>query len=116
MKKFQLFAIAAFCSLGASNASFANDKVENAYNAKQFQNVCKGQSDGAEVTFPYRGIIWNGTCQVQFFPDNSKDLKGNEEQLLSACQNDAATKSVNIDGQDYKGKCALGYVPPSPKR
>ena len=116
MIKIQLLAIAALCGLGVSSMSFANDKVENAYNAKQFQSVCKGQSEGAEVTFPYRGIIWNGTCQTQFFPDNSKDLKGNEAQLLSVCQSDPASKTVNIDGQDYKGKCALGYIAPSPKR
>ncbi|EZQ06722.1 MULTISPECIES: hypothetical protein [unclassified Acinetobacter] len=115
--KVQLFTMSMLCCLGlsVSSMSIANDKVDNAYNAKQFQSVCKGKSEGDAVSFPYKGIIWNGTCQTQFFPTQSKDLKGNEEQLNSACKSDAASVSVNIEGQEYKGKCALGYAPPMPK-
>ena len=49
-------------------AASANDKVETIYNAQKYQQVCKGKSQGAQVSFAYRGIIWNGTCEPQFFP------------------------------------------------
>ena len=103
------------CTIGFSSFSFANDKVESTYNAKQYQQVCKGKSEGAEASFAYRGIIWNGTCQPQFFPSKTTGLKGDEAELNSTCRSDAAAKSVNIGGKEYKGKCALGYAPPTPK-
>ena len=103
------------CAMGLSTLSFANDKVESTYNAKQYQQVCKGKSEGAEVSFAYRGIIWNGTCQPQFFPNNPKGLKGDEAELRTTCASDAATKSVSLAGKEYKGKCTLGYAPPVPK-
>lgn len=103
------------CSMGLSTVGFANDKVESTYNAKQYQQVCKGKSEGAEVSFAYRGIIWNGTCQTQFFPTITKGFKGDEAELRSVCASDAAAKTASIGGQEYKGKCALGYAPPMPK-
>lgn len=106
---------AMICSIGISSFSFANDKVESTYNAKQYQQVCKGKTEGAEVSFPYKGIIWNGTCQTQFFPTKTTGLKGDEAELRSACSSVAATKTANIAGQNYTGKCALGYAPPMPK-
>lgn len=102
--------------ISISTATFANDKVETVYNAKQFQNVCKGKSEGAEVSFPYRGIIWNGTCQLQFFSSNNKEVGEQANQLNSACRNDPKQKSINIEGTAYSGKCALGYAPPAPKQ
>lgn len=103
------------CSMGLNTVAFANDKVESTYNAKQYQQVCKGKSEGAEVSFAYRGIIWNGTCQPQFFPNSTKGLKGDEAELRTACSADSAIKTATIAGQEYKGKCALGYAPPMPK-
>ena len=101
--------------MAMTTTGFANDKVESTYNAKQYQNVCKGKSEGADVSFPFKGIIWNGTCQTQFFPSNTSGIKGTEEQLNSSCKTDLEVKSVNIEGKEYKGKCALGYAPPMPK-
>ena len=98
-----------------SSPLYANDKVESTYNAKLYQQVCKGKSEGADVSFPYKGIIWNGTCQNQFFPNNATGIKGNEAQLNSSCLSDSAAKSINIEGKEYKGKCALGFAPPLPK-
>lgn len=115
MMKIQMLMTTLVCTLGLSSMSFANDKVESTYNAKQYQKVCKGKSEGAEVSFAYRGIIWNGTCQTQFFPSNTKGLKGDEAELRTACQTDAAAKTATIAGQEHKGKCALGYAPPMPK-
>ena len=101
--------------MAMTTTGFANDKVESTYNAKQYQNVCKGKSEGTDVSFPFKGIIWNGTCQTQFFPSNASGIKGAEEQLNSSCKTDPEVKSVNIEGKEYKGKCALGYAPPMPK-
>lgn len=113
--KIQALLTAVICTLGFSSISFANDKVQTVYNAKKYQQVCKGKSDGAQVSFAYRGIIWNGTCQPQFFPSSTKGLKGDEAELNSVCKSDAAAKTASIAGQEYKGHCALGFTPPMPK-
>lgn len=116
MMKTQVLLTTMMCTLFFSGFSQANDKVESTYDAKKYQQVCQGKSEGAEVSFAYKGIIWNGTCQPQFMPTNAKGLTGNEAQLNSICRSDAATKSINIEGKDYKGKCSLGYAPPMPKQ
>ena len=95
-------------------ATQANDKVETTYNAQKYMQVCKGKTQGAPVSFAYRGIIWNGTCEPQFFSTH-KAVKGNESELMTACQTDMATKSVMINGMEVKGKCALGFTAPYPK-
>ena len=97
-------------------AASANDKVETVYNAQKYQQVCKGKSQGAPVSFAYRGIIWNGTCEPQFFASGKHAMiKGDEAELYSACESDAGVKSVTIDGMEVKGKCALGFEAPRPK-
>ena len=95
-------------------ATQANDKVETTYNAQKYMQLCKGKSQGTWVSFAYRGIIWNGTCEPQFFSTN-KAVKGNESELMTACQTDMTTKSVMINGMEVKGKCALGFTAPYPK-
>ena len=95
-------------------ATQANDKVETIYNVQKYMQVCKGKSQGTPVSFAYRGIIWNGTCEPQFFSTN-KAVKGNESELMTACQTDMMTKSIMINGMEVKGKCALGFTPPYPK-
>ena len=102
--------------LFSSFALQANDKVETIYDAQKFQQVCKGKTQGDQVSFAFRGIIWNGTCEPQFFASSRKAaIKGDEAELNSVCQSDSNTKSINIEGQEIKGKCALGFVPPQPK-
>ena len=97
-------------------AASANDKVETVYNAQKYQQVCKGKSQGAPVSFAYRGIIWNGTCEPQFFPSSKKVmLKGDEAELNSICHSDTNATSMNIEGHEIKGKCALGFTAPRPK-
>lgn len=113
--KTQILFATLICSFCLSSVSLANDKVETTYDAKKYQQVCQGKTEGAEVSFAYKGIIWNGTCQSQFIPSNSKGLTGNETQLNSTCQSDAAIKSINIEGKDYKGKCSLAFSAPTPK-
>lgn len=95
-------------------AASANDKVEKVYNAKKYQQVCKGKSEGAPVSFAYRGIIWNGTCQPQFFPSSTTNIKGDEPELYTTCGSGNAP-SVTINGVQVNGKCALGFTPPRPQ-
>lgn len=97
-------------------AAFANDKVETVYNAQKYQQVCKGKTQGAQVSFAYRGIIWNGTCEPQFFSTSKNAaIKGDEAELNSICSSDPNAKSINIQGHEIKGKCALGFMAPRPK-
>jgi len=81
-----------------------------------FAASANDKSQGAPVSFAYRGIIWNGTCEPQFFASGKNAMiKGDEAELYSACESDAGVKSVTIDGMEVKGKCALGFEPPRPK-
>ena len=89
-------------------------KVEKVYNAQKYQQVCKGKSEGAPVSFAYRGIIWNGTCQQQFFPSSSTNIKGDEPELYTSCSSGGKT-SATINGTQVNGKCALGFTPPRPQ-
>ena len=80
-----------------SFSSTANDKVETVYNSAKFQQICKEKTQGAQVSFAYRGIIWNGICEPQFFSSSCKlNIKGNEAELNSICSNSVNTKSANI--------------------
>jgi hypothetical protein len=105
------------CSLClAPLATQANDKVETTYNAQKYQQVCKGKTQGAWVSFAYRGIIWNGTCEPQFFASSkNSSIKGDEAELSTTCSADMKAKMVTINGTEVKGKCALGFMPPHPQ-
>ncbi|TCB20352.1 hypothetical protein [Acinetobacter sp. ANC 5045] len=93
----------------------ANDKVETVYNAQKFQQVCKGKTQGAPVSFAYRGIIWNGTCEPQFFSSSKAvQLQGNEPELYRSCMADAQSTVITVNSTELKGKCALGFTPPRP--
>ena len=106
--------LASLC-LGLSLATapaFANNKVQSTYDANRYMQVCKGKSQGAAVSFAYRGIIWNGTCQPQFFPSSKNSMiKGDEAELYSICKSNPNQTSINIQGKEIRGKCALGYTP-----
>jgi len=111
-----IFLATALCGLCfAPFAASANDKVEKIYNAQKYQQVCKGKSEGAPVSFAYRGIIWNGTCQQQFFPSSSTNIKGDEAELMSTCSGNSGATTATINGAEVKGKCALGFTPPRPQ-
>ena len=97
-------------------AASANDKVETIYNAQKYQQVCKGKSQGAQVSFAYRGIIWNGTCEPQFFASSKNaSIKGDEAELMSTCSGNSGATTATINGAEVKGKCALGFMPPRPQ-
>lgn len=96
-------------------AASANDKVEKVYDSQRYQKVCKGKSQGVQVSFAYRGIIWNGTCEPQFFPSaKNSSIAGDEPELTSACSGDTGATTVNINGTEVKGKCSLGFMAPRP--
>ena len=98
-------------------AASANDKVEKVYDTQRYQKVCKGKSQGAQVSFAYRGIIWNGTCEPQFFPSvKNSSIAGDEPELTSACSGDTGATTVNINGTEVKGKCTLGFMAPRPSQ
>jgi hypothetical protein len=113
-KNFLLSSI--LCSLCLTPfAASANDKVEKVYNAQKYQQVCKGKTQGAQVSFAYRGVIWNGTCEPQFFPSaKNASVNGDEAELTTACSGDMNAKMAMVNGTEIKGKCALGFVPPRP--
>ena len=102
-------------TLVLSTFAQANDNVNQIYNAQKYQQVCKGKTEGAAVSFTYKGVLWNGTCQPQFFATKSSALKGDEKELNSICKSDPKSKSINIEGVDIKGQCALGFSPPQPR-
>lgn len=107
-----LSAFIGLVSFGALSQSHAAD--DTLYNAQKFKQVCKGKQAGSEVSFSYRGVTWNGTCQNQFFP-NAKAFKiNNQSALIAACSSDSSIKSINIDGKEEAGRCALGFAPPAP--
>lgn len=97
-------------------AASANDKVETVYSAQKYQQVCKGKSQGDQISFAYRGIIWNGTCEPQFFASGKNAaVKGDEAELYTACSGNSGAATATINGTEVKGKCALGFTPPRPK-
>ena len=106
---------ALLCGVCLSPLAQANDKVDRVYNAQTYQKVCKGKMQGAQVSFAYRGIIWNGTCEPQFFPQQTSSIMGNEAELFSTCDADANAMRATINGAEMSGKCALGFTPPRPR-
>lgn len=114
MDKKILFSVM-MCALPLTSITHANDKVEKVYHADLYQKVCKGKSSGDAVTFAHRGIIWNGTCEPQFFAHSKTALMGNEAEIYTTCQNSSGTTIATVNGQELKGKCALGFTPPRPK-
>ena len=115
MHKKILFA-AALCGLLSPLNSFANDKVATVYHPETFQKICQGKTQGDWVVFAYRAIIWNGSCQNQFFSsDKEAIIYGDEPELLNVCREDAQAKTVSIEGRTYNGECKLGFSPPRPQ-
>ncbi|MQW91559.1 hypothetical protein GFH30_05705 [Acinetobacter wanghuae] len=113
--KSQVFCALIMSGFALSPMAFANDKVAKVYDANLYQKVCKGKSAGDAVTFAHRGIIWNGTCEQQFFSSNKNGMMGNEAEIYSTCQGVTGATTATINGQEVKGKCSLGFTPPRPR-
>lgn len=115
MKKL-IFSAICFGLMSTAPMLQANDKVSQVYDAHRYQKACQNKTQGTPVSFAYRGIIWNGTCQPQFMPtDKNVRLHGNETQIYRACSSTSGMTSVQIDGQNVRGKCVLGFTPPQPR-
>ena len=115
MKKTVLYAVM-LCGLPITTPlTTANDKVEQIYNPDLYMKACKGKSQGDAVTFAHRGILWNGTCQPQFFADTKESVIGNESAIYTTCSSTTGTTTAMINGMSLKGKCALGFTPPQPR-
>ncbi|WP_407304278.1 hypothetical protein [Acinetobacter sp.] len=96
-------------------AAIANDKIATSYNAQKYQQVCKGKTQGAQVSYSTRGVLFNGTCEPRFFPaGNSSSIIGDEPELYTACTSTSGTATATINGTQMSGKCALGFTPPHP--
>lgn len=88
----------------------------SAADLRKFQQVCKGKTMGAEVSFAHKGVIWNGTCESTFMPtDKSTPMAGNEANIYSVCASDKDATTMTVNGNEVKGKCVLMYTPPMPK-
>ncbi|WP_445115750.1 hypothetical protein [Acinetobacter sp. WZC-1] len=111
----KIFVSILLSGLCLSSYTQANDKVETTYNPQKYQQVCKNKKQGDQISFAYKGIVWNGSCEPQFFATKSTAVKGNEPELNTTCASDASAKSVTIEGKEIKGKCALGFAAPQPK-
>ncbi|OAL84425.1 hypothetical protein AY605_07100 [Acinetobacter sp. SFD] len=96
-------------------AAIANDKIATSYNAQKYQQVCKGKTQGAQVSYSTRGVLFNGTCEPRFFPaGNPSSIIGDEPELYTACTSTSGTATATINGTQMSGKCALGFTPPHP--
>ena len=116
--KITIFSSFLFCILSfISTFTTANDNVATLYDAQKFQQVCKGKAVGDAITFAFKGIIWNGTCENQFFIYPKKDviIRGDEKELITACKNDPKTEYATLNDSQVKGRCALGFLAPTPK-
>lgn len=114
--KFLTTMLCASLGLGMATIAQAHEHQDNNYNPHKFSQVCKGKTAGAPVSFAANGALWNGTCQTQFIPTKpTKALKGNEPELSSVCSSEPSSKSVNIAGKTFIGKCALAFTPPTPQ-
>ncbi|ENW80709.1 hypothetical protein F909_01997 [Acinetobacter sp. ANC 3929] len=51
------------CGLCFSVAAHADTKATQDQQAKKYQQVCKGKKQGDPVSFAYKGVVFNGSCE-----------------------------------------------------
>ncbi|EPF87766.1 hypothetical protein GCM10025882_21380 [Acinetobacter gyllenbergii] len=51
------------CSLCFSVAAHADTKASQDQQAKKYQQVCKGKKQGDPVSFAFKGVVFNGSCE-----------------------------------------------------
>lgn len=101
--------------LGLGIANMAHAAPPAWYNPTTIVQKCKGKADGTPISYAAHGVLWNGTCQTQFVPAKAMTLQGDEPELNSICHSDPTANSVTINGQTYRGKCAVAFAPPRPQ-
>lgn len=83
---------------------------------KKYQQVCKGKRTGDEVSFAYKTVIWNGTCEPLFtINDQNLNFAKTESNAYQHCMVNPNVKSITLNGKSLKGQCVLTYTPPMPK-
>ncbi len=50
-------------SLCFSVAAHAGTKATQDQQAKKYEQVCKGKKQGTPVSFAYKGVVFNGSCE-----------------------------------------------------
>ena len=51
------------CGLCFTVAAQANAKTTQDPQTQKYQQVCKGKKQGDMVSFAYKGVVYNGTCE-----------------------------------------------------
>ncbi|ENX43111.1 MULTISPECIES: hypothetical protein [unclassified Acinetobacter] len=51
------------CGLCFSVAAHADTKATQDQQTKKYQQVCKGKKQGDPVSFAYKGVVFNGSCE-----------------------------------------------------
>ncbi|WP_269913492.1 hypothetical protein [Acinetobacter sp. HY1485] len=114
--KNKVFALCVGLGLGLTGVAHAAPSEGPAwYSPTTIVQKCKGKTDGTPVSYAAHGVLWNGTCQTQFVPTKAMSLHGDEPELNSICKSDPTATSVTVNGQAYKGKCAVAFAPPRPQ-
>lgn len=103
-----------FSSFALNAVANSQSHTSQANDIQKYQAVCKAKAPATEVSFAYKGVIWNGQCQPQFFPTSKQAALPDAAQRSAICKEDAELKSTQIDGQEVKGKCVMAYLPPQP--
>lgn len=100
---------------GVANAAPTKSGETFQYNATKLQNACKGKSQGSPVSMAMNGVIFNGTCEVQYMP-NARMANFDSTGTEQACngQQHNAKVSATVDGTEMAGKCVLAYKNISP--
>lgn len=86
------------------------------YNASKLQQVCRGKTAGAPAILIMNGVIFNGTCEVQYLP-NSKSRNSQSAssfdpaEVAQVCEGQSVNSAAKatIDGKEVAGKCALAF-------
>lgn len=95
---------------GVSNAAPVKSGETFQYNAAKLQSACKGKSQGSPVSMAMNGVIFNGTCEVQYMP-NARMTSFDPAETAQACSGQQANAMVKatVDGKEMAGKCVLAY-------
>lgn len=85
------------------------------YNPAKLQQVCRGKSAGAPAVLIMNGVIFNGTCEVQYLPNTRSKSMSMDDSMANSAADACAGKSANsstsvtVDGREMAGKCVLAY-------
>ena len=67
------------------------------------------------LVLPIEALFGMVPVNLNFPSSKNANIHGDEAELASICQGDSKATSINIEGKEIKGKCALGFVAPKPR-